>query len=234
MTSPTRKPPIINAPLPVTAFALVLVAAHAVRVLMPDGLQNFVYFHGALIPERFWAAPDFPTANGFPPYGSPLAALIPMVTSAFLHGDWMHVVLNAAFLVALAKPLLELFRRVWPGREPGATIALLMLFLAAQLASSATYLALNFPSGPLAVGASGGISGLLAAVLLIREGPSRWLFARGFLVASALFIVANALVAVVGPSVLGAAIAWEAHVGGYIGGALCMRLIIWRFQAGPA
>lgn len=229
------KPPIINAPLPVTVFAVVLLAAHGVRVLLPSDLQNLVYFHGALIPERFWGeAGGGLMAGALPAYGSILAAAASMVTSAFLHGDWMHVVLNAALLVAMAKPLLELFRRVWPGREPAATLMLLALFLASQVVASLTYLAMNYPEGPIAVGASGGISGLLAALLLLRGGPDQWLLTRGFVVASALFVVANALLAVLGPSLLGAGIAWQAHIGGYVGGALFMRLVLWRMAAGAA
>lgn len=234
MTDQLRKPPIINAPLPVTVFAVLLIAAHGVRVLLPGGLQNFVYFHAALIPERFWAEPGLAALGGLPPYGNAVLAFLPMITSAFLHADWMHVVLNAAFLVAIAKPLLELFRRVWPGREPGATLMLLALFLTAQLVASAAYLGLNYPAGGIAVGASGGISGLLAALLMVREGPDRWVLTRGFLVASALFLVANVLLAFLGPGLLGASIAWEAHVGGYIGGAIFMRLVLWRIASGPA
>jgi membrane associated rhomboid family serine protease len=229
-----RKPPIINAPLPVTVFAGLLVAAHGLRLLMPDQLQNLIYFHAALIPERFWAEPGLSAMGALPPYDNALAAFVPLVASAFLHGDWMHVVFNAVFLIAVSKPLLELFRRVWPGREPGASLLLLALFLTAQVAASLTFLSLNAPAGPIAVGASGGISGLLAAILMLREGPDRWLLTRGFLVASALFVVANFLLAVLGPGLLGAAIAWEAHVGGYLGGAVFMRLVLLRMAAGAA
>jgi len=234
MTTPTRQPPIINAPWPVAIFAIVLVAAHLVRVLLPDAWQNVAFFYGALFPERFWSSAEAPSLSGLPAYSGVLEAFLPLIASAFLHGDWMHVILNAAFLVALAKPLLELFRRVWPGREPGASGLLLALFLFAQLTSSLVYLAANYPAGGAAVGASGGISGLLAAVLLLREGPDRWLLSRRFLVTSALFVVANALFAMIGPSLLGAGIAWQAHVGGYIGGALFMRGVLWQMQAGPA
>jgi len=234
MPDKVRKPPIINAPLPVTFFAVLLIAAHAVRILLPGNLQNAIYYYGALIPERFWAAPGGLTENRFAPYGSPVEAFATLITSGFLHSDWMHVIFNAAFLVALAKPLLELFRRIWPGREPAASLLLLALYLVSQIASGFVYLAMNAPDGAIAVGASGGISGLLAGVLLMRAGPDRWLLDRNFLVASALFLIANLLFAFLGPSLLGAAIAWEAHLGGYIAGALAMRLVIWRFEAGAA
>jgi len=234
MTTPTRQPPIINAPWPVAAFAILLVAAHLVVTLLPSRLQNIAFYFGALFPERFWSSAESPSLTGLPPYSDVFEAFLPMVASAFLHADWMHVILNAAFLVALAKPLLELMRGVWPAREPAASMLLLALFLFAQVASSLTFLAASFPDGGPAIGASGGISGLLASVLLMREGPGRWLLSRRFLVASSLFIVANAVFAFIGPSLLGANIAWQAHVGGYIGGAVFMRAVLWWMQARPA
>ncbi|MBA3069099.1 MAG: rhomboid family intramembrane serine protease [Hyphomonas sp.] len=228
---PSRQPPIINAPWPVAVFALVLVGAHLVRILLPGAIENAVFFYGALIPERFWAPAGGMSAAGLPAYANGWEAFVPMVASAFIHGDWMHVIFNAAFLVALAKPLHEVFRRIWPGPALMASAVLLGLFLVSQVASSLVYLAASYPDGAPAVGASGGISGLLAAVLLLREGPDRWLFTRNFAVASALFVVGNALFAFVGPALLGAGVAWQAHVGGYFGGALCMRAILWRVQA---
>lgn len=234
MTTTRRQPPLINAPLPVAVFAGLLVVLHLVRILLPDSWQNIVIFEGALIPDRFWAPAGGAGLSGLPGYDGRIAAFLPLIASGFLHSDWMHVIFNAAFLVALAKPLLELFRNVWPGREPGASALLLGLFLLSQIISGLVYLGLNYPDGGPAIGASGGISGLIAALLLVREGPQRWLLARGFLVASALFVIANALFAFIGPGLLGASIAWEAHVGGYFGGALAMRLILMRFEAGPA
>jgi len=230
MTTPNRQPPMINAPWPVAGFAILLMAMHLIRTLLPNGLQNAAFYYGALIPERFWTASGEASVAGLPGYAGPAEAVLPMIASALLHSDWMHVILNAAFLVALGKPLLGLFRRAWPGREPAASLWLLALFLFSQIFSSLTYLAANFPEGGPAIGASGGISGLLAAVLLLREGPGRWLLSQRFLVTSALFVVGNALFAFIGPSLLGAGIAWQAHVGGYAGGAIGMRGVLWWMQ----
>jgi len=231
MTTPTTQPPIINAPWPVAAFAILLVAAHLVISLLPTRLQNEVFYSGALFPERFWSGSGAQSLTGLPAYSNGLEAFVPMVASAFIHADWMHVILNAAFLVALAKPLLELMRNVWPAREPSASLLLLALFLFSQVVSSLVYLAGNFPDGGPAVGASGGISGLLASVLLMHEGSGRGLLSQRFLVASALFVIANAVFAFIGPGLLGANIAWQAHVGGYLGGALFMRVVLWCIQA---
>lgn len=221
---------MINAPWPVAGFAILLLALHLARILLPDSLQNAVYYYGALIPERFWAPAGGASMSGMPAYGNPLEAFLPLVASGFLHGDWMHVVLNAAFIVALGKPLLELFRRAWPGKEPAASLLLLGLFVFSQIVSGLAYVGANYPDGGLAIGASGGASGMLAAVLLLREGPDKWLASQRFLVTSAMFVVGNALLSFLGPTLLGASIAWEAHVGGYIGGAIFMRAVVWRTQ----
>jgi membrane associated rhomboid family serine protease len=165
----TKQPPAINAPWPVAAFALVLLAAHLIRVLLPDDLQNAAFYFGAVIPERFWGS-----GADMPPYASGIEAFLPTILSAFLHGDWMHVVLNAAFFVALGKPLLELFRAAWRGAGPTAFLILLGFFFASQIGAVMSYLLMNNPSGYPSIGASGGLSGMIAGVLLVREGPVSW------------------------------------------------------------
>ena len=47
------RPPIINAPPWVTGIALVLLAAHAIRVFLPSGMQDAFLWETALFPERF-------------------------------------------------------------------------------------------------------------------------------------------------------------------------------------
>jgi membrane associated rhomboid family serine protease len=221
---PSSTPPGPWLPLP-----LLLVAAHLVRILVARGYRT----PPSSLERCFRSVLVFagmPSLAGLPPYANAFEAFLPMVASAFIHADWMHVILNAAFLVALAKPLLELMRGVWPGREPAASILLLALFLFAQVASSLTFLALSLsrwraggrrvrwnqrPSG--CGPADTRRAGTLAAQPAI---PGR----------QRLFVVANAVFAFIGPSLLGANIAWQAHVGGYVGGALFMRMVLWRMQ----
>ena len=42
------------------------------------------------------------------------------------------------------------------------------------------------------------------------------------------FVVANAMLAFLGPSMFGAEIAWQAHIGGYITGAILFRYLLTR------
>lgn len=230
MDSQTKRAPIINAPLPLTAFALVLVVLHGLRVFSPESFQIEALYHGALFPERFWGWTDGQgmTPSGVPAYPGVLAAMAPFVLSALLHGDWFHVILNAVFLIAIGKPVLEILT-VLNGRYSAGVIATLFaLIFLSQAGGGVVYLLLNNPTGAIAVGASGGLSGLMGAYFLMRDGGAARLLARSFLTVSAIFIIANVIFAVIGPSLLGVSIAWEVHLGGYIAGALFGRLVIWN------
>jgi membrane associated rhomboid family serine protease len=78
-----------------------------------------------------------------------------------------------------------------------------------------------------AVGASGGVSGLFAAAFLLDPftGRRRQLWDRNFLVLTGVFIAINVLLVYAGPMLLGTGIAWEAHAGGYVAGALLMSIL---------
>lgn len=229
MNTQTKRAPIINAPLPLTAFALVLIALHGLRVFSPETLQISALYTGALFPERFWgwAGSLVPGPGVAPPYAGLISALAPFLLSTLLHGDWFHVLLNAAFLIAIGKPVLEIISVLRGGRDAGAVVMLFVLIFASQAGGGVVYLLLNHPAGPIAVGASGGISGLMGAYFLMRDGAAARLRSRNFLTVSAIFIVGNFLFALIGPSLLGAAIAWEVHVGGYIAGAIIARFLVW-------
>lgn len=234
MNGQTR-PPIINAPLPLTVFAVALIGLHGARVFLPDSVQSLVFYHGALFPERFWGwvSGHVVTVGGTAPYHGVLEAIAPLFLSTLLHGDWVHVGLNAAFLIAFGKPVLEMITIILGQNRLRAVIAFLVLMFVSQAGGAIIYLLLNNPEGPLAVGSSGGISGLLAALLLMREGARARIFSRSFLTVTVIFTVANILFAIVGPSLLGASIAWEVHIGGYIAGAIQCRALIWNAVRRP-
>jgi|GEM_PF-298982 len=229
MESQTKRAPIINAPLPLTAFALVLIVLHGLRVFAPESFQIEALYHGALFPERFWGWADgqVMTPSGVPAYPGIGAAMAPFFLSGLLHGDWFHVILNAVFLIAIGKPVLEILTVLNGRYGAGVIITLFALIFVSQAAGGLVYLLLNNPAGGIAVGASGGLSGLMGAYFLMREGAAARLRARSFLTVTAIFTVANLIFAFIGPSLLGAAIAWEVHLGGYIAGAVFGRVVIW-------
>lgn len=225
MATEMKRTPFINAPFAVTAMALTLGFCHLARIVAPERLQSLAIYTGALFPERFWGwVRGEGSVEGAAAYANAGEALFPLLASGFLHGDFMHVVLNALFLIALGKPLYEMFRSANGGRRGPATGLFLALALLSQAVGGLVFLALQGPEGSLGIGSSGAVAGLLGAVLLVFTGEGGRLFGRPFLSATAIFIVANAILAVIGPSLLGASIAWETHVGGFLAGAIAMRI----------
>jgi membrane associated rhomboid family serine protease len=225
------RPPIINAPPLVTALALTFLAAHGARILLSEALQNALLRNTALIPERFWGFVGASLPPGAAePYSNVIAAIVPLFTIAFVHSDWVHVGLNSAMLLGVGKPVFGYLERARGGRSRRTVELFLFLFFVSVAGGSLAHLLANYPVGQPAVGASGGVSGLIAAVLLGQQGLATRLFSRPFLTASVLFLVANLVLAFIGPAMLGAGIAWQAHIGGYVAGALVFRFLMWRLE----
>lgn len=134
-----------------------------------------------------------------------------MLTAAFLHsqGFILHIVLNMYMLWIFGQALEPLLGR----------IRFLAVYLISAIGGSVGYLVLTpayVPGVPLSgvVGASGAIFGLFGAMLLVqrhRGGDTRQLW---------ILIVINGVIGFVVPQ-----IAWQAHLGGLVTGALCAAVI---------
>ncbi len=214
--SPARPQPIFNAPLIVVVMSILLIALYAAYAFAPFAEQQAALYDFALAPERFWAA-----AGSSKVYPDMFAGLLTLASTALLHGDWMHVIVNSLMLLAFGTPVARTF-----GGGPTAWGLWMIVFLGSVVAGSALYLAFATAESPYAVGASGGTSGLVAAAFLLDPyGMKRKLWDAEFLKFTAAFGIANALLTFVAPSLLGMALAWEAHLGGYIAGAILMAVL---------
>jgi membrane associated rhomboid family serine protease len=120
-----------------------------------------------------------------------------MITSAFLHGSIIHILLNMYSLFIIG-PVLE--RMLGRGR-------FLALYLVSAFGGSVAVLLLN-PAGAV-LGASGAIFGLLAAIFLIQ---------RKLVGTNVQLLVIIAINLVIG-FLPGLSISWQAHVGGLVAGA---------------
>ena len=134
-----------------------------------------------------------------------------MLTAAFLHsqGSYLHIILNMYTLWIFGQALEPLLGRV----------RFLALYLISAVGGSVGYLMLTplyVPGQGLAgvVGASGAIFGLFGAMLLVqrhRGGETRQLW---------ILIAINGVIGFLIPQ-----IAWQAHLGGLITGALCAAVV---------
>lgn len=212
--------PVFNLPSVVVGLLLAMAAIHLVRTVFLSAagdnwlVLNFAFFSAA--PEGFGER-------------LPGAAVWSFVTYGLLHGNWMHLGLNAIWMVAFGSPLA---RRFGVGR--------FLVFSAIGVAAGALVHWLTHAGEEIAlVGASAGISAHMAGAarfLFIRRPGvprSHWAPAaslvevftdRTTLSFLGVWLVANIAVGLLGGAAVGSAIAWEAHIGGFLAGLLLFPL----------
>jgi membrane associated rhomboid family serine protease len=208
--------PFFRAPLIVVVVALVLVLLHLAFSLAPFPEQQATLYDFALAPQRFWAQ-----AGSVDVYPDHISGLLTLVSTALLHVDWTHVIFNSAMLLAFGTPVARTFGSGFRGWG-----LWMIVFLGSVVGGSALFLALATEATPYAIGASGGVSGLIAAALLLDPwGLKRALWSREFLLMTFGLLIANIVITLAAPMIFGMGIAWEAHAGGYITGALLMTVL---------
>lgn len=222
----TREP-ILNVPGVVLAVLALLAAIHGGLALLSDNADEFIVWALAFIPARYAGF-----ADQIP--GGPLAAWTSFITHQFVHGDITHLMINGAWLLVFGSAVA---RRI-------GTLRFMVFGLVCGVAGAALFGVIRWSEVVPMVGASGAISGLMAAgfrLLLpaidngevheMREAPRsvrlatlpECLRSRRVLVAIAAFLVVNFAIAVAAPLLTDAAgIAWEAHIGGFAAGFLLL------------
>src|SRR5882757_1931354 len=181
--------------------------------LPPRAGQALIYTFG-LIPSH--------TEMLFVPHGATLSqALLPMVTSMFLHGGWMHLLGNMLFLWVFGGAV----------EDALGHFQYLLFYFLCGIGSAATHLAFNWGSKIPTVGASGAISGIMGAFIVLYPRsrvttliPALFLFFTIRIPAVLMlgywfFIQVFSGVASLGMSDQGG-VAWWAHVGGFLLGAI--------------
>jgi membrane associated rhomboid family serine protease len=228
---PRSSEPIFNVPAVVTALIVVLLVIHGLRewVLTPEADNDLLWLF-AFVPVRYESSVI--GTDVFP--GGVAADVWTFVSYAFLHGSWTHLGLNTVWLLAFGTPVA---RRFGAGR--------FLLFFAVTAAGGAlAHLLVNTGQRVPMIGASASISGFMAAAIRFafqRGGPLRIL---GNTQDEAYRVPALPLTAVLrDPRVLiflavwfglnllfglgsigldggEQAIAWQAHIGGFLAGLI--------------
>ena len=222
-SKPTRQN-MVNLPPVIWAILAVLLAIHAGVALGGEPWRAWTNYLFAFIPARF-GTPGFPQAPG--------SAWWSMVTYAFLHADWAHVLINSLWLVVFSKPV-EARLGWW---------RYLVLLLVSVIAGALASLVMHWGQYVIMVGASAGVSGVLAAAIpLMNAKPDqRWGGARPLRPLEILrdsraltFTVMWLALTVITAStqyLSGTAfieqttVAWEAHLGGFVAGIIAFYLL---------
>lgn len=220
--------PIFNVPGIVLALIAILGAVHA-GLSMLGGDEERALLALAFIPARYAGH-----AGQLP--GGELAAWTSFVTHQLVHGDLQHLAINGVWLLAFGSAI---------ARRVGA-VRLVLFAVLCGIGGAALFLAVQWGAAVPMVGASGAISGLMAAgfrlllpaidadmVDVMRNHPRalpllplRWaLRSRRVLIASSAFVALNFALAFAAPLITDAGgIAWEAHLGGFFVGFLLLGL----------
>jgi rhomboid family protein len=203
-----------------------IVAVNIVAFLYQLGLDDrelqwFLYEH-ALVPRRYFF-PSWAASNGLSPLD-----LTPFLSNTFLHGGFLHIILNLWTLYIFG-PALE--DRLGPLR-------FLALYLLSGVAASVAHAVFNAASPVPVLGASGAIAGVIAAYAV--RFPYAWVrvivpilfiplfFSIPAMVFAGLWFFIQVLqgaTELMSPFRGAAGIAWWAHVGGFIAGFVLLPLL---------
>ncbi len=232
VTDPSRREPIFNAPLVVVVLLGVLIAVHVAREWVLPGYlgQQTVdrwTFALAFIPARYGSAvTDIP--------GGSIAGATSFLTHSLVHIDWMHLIINGAWLAAFGSALA---RRI-------GTARFLLLYGLSAIAGALLYLAVNGTALVIMIGASGAVSGLVGAAFRFffravdearyhpegLAGAARQVPRMSYRdmaadprlrMAVGIWMVTNIVFALAAPWMgIEGGVAWEAHLGGFLFGLL--------------
>ena len=211
--------PILRSPRIVTSFIAVFFLVHIGSQFLDKDQYSYLIDNYALVPSQIAAVGDAS-------FGHTLHLCAQLVTYAFLHADFTHLIFNSVWFLIFATAVA---RRVGNAR-------FLTLVLLTTLGAAFTHLAFHWGEREAVVGVSGAVSGLMGAafrfIFVNPHAQSVWppallpLFSRPVLVTSAVWVALNVGLGIVGytPDGFGAAIAWEAHLGGFFTGLLIFPL----------
>jgi membrane associated rhomboid family serine protease len=262
-----RGEPMFNAPVVVLGLIAVLIGIYAAFNWAPEAIQDRVIRNYAFIPGRLTIAiwPER-LIDLLSRVNTDRAALQQarqirelqvltggakpwtLLTYAFLHGSWTHVLLNSIWLVAFGPPIARRF---------GAPRFLLFMAVTAIASALAQWAVSQMDFSPL-IGASGADSGLMGAATRFMFQPGaplgpfspvdrpqietippaslRSVFVERRSLIFLLIWLGTNFIFGAGALTLGLSdmpVAWIAHVGGFVAGLLLFPVFDRPFRAPP-
>ena len=228
-TPAAARAPAINLPAVVLWLGAAMVVVHVLRGAFPqeEGFWGLLAF--AFIPARY------EEGGGWLPGGWGARFWTPL-THAFLHADWLHLVVNLVWMASFGGALARRF----------GTLRFLFVAAAAAAAGAGLFYLLHRHEEVVLVGASGAISGMMAATAcfafspggpLAGGGPQSYRLPAEPLLAAlagsralafiAVWFAVNLLFGLSDGLLPGVddPIAWEAHLGGFLAGLALFPLL---------
>ncbi len=200
-----------------TATAIIAIVTVAVSIIAIAGGVNYWAVFAGFIPARL---------SGLVEISGSLPAWITPLSSALVHGGWVHLLVNMVMLLFVGTQV----ERIIGGS--GLVFAYVVGGLAAALAQY-----LVDPASPVPmIGASGAISTLFGLYALFFGAPkqvtksqklNRWIHVVWLLVT---WVVLQWMAGLLAGG-QGVMLATPAHIGGFVAGILLQRpLLLWRYR----
>jgi membrane associated rhomboid family serine protease len=211
--NPTELTPVVT----VTFIVLCVLVFFYQASLAPPHAEAIVFQYGA-IPALLFGRADLPSsiAIDFPAYAT-------LLTSMFMHGGWMHLIGNMLYLWIFGNNI----------EDATGRLRFIVFYLLCGILAAYAHAYLNRSSPTPMIGASGAVSGVLGAYLLLYPRARvvtlvffgfyiRTIEVPAMLVLGFWFVLQflNALVA---PGAAGG-VAWYAHVSGFLSGVVLIGL----------
>ncbi|HVY43221.1 MAG TPA: rhomboid family intramembrane serine protease [Hyphomicrobiaceae bacterium] len=204
---------------PVVVWAIIAlnIAVFGYQLTLSGREEQIFLFEHALVPLRYFS-PSWAAQHGLSPLD-----VTPFLTNTFMHGGWLHIILNLWTLYIFG-PALE--DRLGPAR-------FLALYLAAAVIASATHAVFNATSPIPALGASGAIAGVIGAYAVrfpyawVRVLVPIFIFPLFFSIPALMFAGIWFFFQVLqgtGELFLSSTggVAWWAHIGGFLAGVFLL------------
>lgn len=191
--------PMVNAPWPVVVLTLGIVALYAVQSQFPAVVDYLAFYPADLVHNRLGG----------------------LLSSQFLHGNWAHALMNAAFILAFGAPVARFF-----GPSLVGAVGFFAFYLLTGALACVGFAALHWGSTAALIGASGAASGLMGAAARLIGGQGRVgpLLSRPVTSMGLAWLIVNVIMAFAGgllvPGAGDAGVGWEAHLAGFVAGVL--------------
>jgi len=208
--NPTERTPVVT-----IAWIAICVLVFFYQASLPAGSgETFVFQYGA-IPALVFGEADLPEM------GVAIPAYATLITSMFLHGGWMHLIGNMLYLWVFGNNIEDVMGHA----------KYVVFYLTCGILAALSH-ALTDPSSPIPmVGASGAISGVLGAyillfprarVLVIMPGLGTTRVPAGIVLG--MWFVMQLLSGGMSVGSQGGGVAFFAHIGGFLAGMALIGL----------
>jgi len=196
----------INLPPAILWLIAINVVVHLVSQLLGDSVDQQLVNELGLVPKNF-------TDD----QGNLLSMVASPLTYQFLHGGWVHLGVNMLSLAAFGAPVERLL----------GVRRFVLFYLSAGIVSGLVHVLLFSESADPVIGASGAISGVFGAVLMLMRQVGSM---SSILPIAGIWIALNVFFGLFGgtPGAGSEPVAWAAHIGGFVYGLAVIRFFLPR------